>query len=270
MNAIIKYPRTQHIEGSRVQPGDEDLDSVPVSQLAGAHVVIEEKLDGANAGLSFADTGELLLQSRGHYLTGGARERHFHLFKTWASAHQSALHRVLGSRFVVYGEWLFAKHTVFYDSLPHYFLEFDVLDKRTGEFLSTPERHGLLEGLPITSVPVLQEGAMPDVQALRGLIGKSLYKTHSSSTRLTALASEHGLSVERIIKESDASDLAEGLYIKAEQDGQVVGRYKFIRKSFLTAVLAGDGHWLTRPILPNQLAPNVDIFAPVPPAPPAP
>ena len=264
MKAILKYPRTQHIEGSRVQPGDENLDSVPLSQLAEAHVVIEEKVDGANAGLSFDDSGELLLQSRGHYLTGGARERHFDLFKTWASAHRSALHRALGSSFVMYGEWLFAKHTVFYDALPHYFLEFDVLHKDSESFLSTPERRRLLQGLPVASVPVLREGPMPALEALRGLIKKSLYKTDSWSGRLAALAAEHGLSAERTLRETDESDLSEGLYIKAEKDGRVVGRYKFIRKSFLTAVLEGDGHWLARPILPNQLAPQVDIFAPAP------
>jgi hypothetical protein len=31
---MYKYPRTPHIEGSRLQPGDEDLDSVPFSAIA--------------------------------------------------------------------------------------------------------------------------------------------------------------------------------------------------------------------------------------------
>ena len=74
MNAIRKYPRTRHLAGSKLQPGDEDLDAVPMSALAGRHVVIEEKMDGANSGMSFSADGEFLLQSRGHYLTGGPRE----------------------------------------------------------------------------------------------------------------------------------------------------------------------------------------------------
>jgi hypothetical protein len=56
-----KYPRTPHIQGSREQPGDEDLDSVPFSALANEYVVIEEKVDGANAALSFDAQGQLLL-----------------------------------------------------------------------------------------------------------------------------------------------------------------------------------------------------------------
>ncbi len=74
MQQIFKYPRTQHIEGSRLQPGDEDLESVRFTDISDNHLVIEEKVDGANCGISFSYDGKLLLQSRGHYLTGGYRE----------------------------------------------------------------------------------------------------------------------------------------------------------------------------------------------------
>ena len=74
---IIKYPRTPHLAGSRLQPGDEDLSQVPFSCLAGRRLTVEEKVDGANSAVSFGPEGQLLLQSRGHYLTGGWRERHY-------------------------------------------------------------------------------------------------------------------------------------------------------------------------------------------------
>ena len=44
----------------------------------------------------------------------------------------------------MYGEWLYAKHTVYYDALPHYFLEFDIYDKEQAIFLSTKKRKELL------------------------------------------------------------------------------------------------------------------------------
>ena len=81
MIQILKYPRTQHIEGSRKQEGDEDLDSAPFSEIANRHIVIEEKMDGANSGISFSDDGELLLQSRGHYLNGGPSKDILHYSK---------------------------------------------------------------------------------------------------------------------------------------------------------------------------------------------
>ena len=34
---IIKYPRTPHLEGSRLQPGDEDLSQVPFSYIKGKY-----------------------------------------------------------------------------------------------------------------------------------------------------------------------------------------------------------------------------------------
>ena len=153
---LHKYPRTRHLEGSRLQPGDEDLEAAPFRAVAGRNLVVEEKVDGANCGISFTPEGELLLQSRGHYLTGGLRERHFNLLKQWAQVHARAFCDRLGPRYVVYGEWLSAKHTVFYDALPHYFLEFDVLDTETGQFLSTPRRRELLAGLAVVSVPVIE------------------------------------------------------------------------------------------------------------------
>ncbi len=81
MDQIRKYPRTQHIIGSRLQPGDEGFIAAGFEAIAGRHVVMEEKLDGANAAISFDADGDLLLQSRGHYFTGGPAERHFALLK---------------------------------------------------------------------------------------------------------------------------------------------------------------------------------------------
>jgi hypothetical protein len=255
-----KYPRTPRLEGSRLQPGDEDLDAVPFARITGRFLVVEEKCDGANCGLRFDADGRLWLQSRGHFLTGGEREKHFHLFKQWANTHSAALRPVLGSRYLLFGEWLYAKHTIFYDHLPHYFLEFDVLDTETGDFLSTQRRQALLTGLPIVSVPVLRTGPAHCLEELMALIGPSLYKSAAWRERLTQIAQERGLDTERVWKETDRSDAMEGLYIKVEEDGRVVERYKYIRPSFLTSVLDSGGHWLKRPIVPNQLRHGVDLF----------
>src|SRR5262245_12796577 len=137
MLTIHKYPRTHHIEGSRFQPGDEDLNGIPFQDIAGRFLVCEEKYDGAKSGLRFDTDGRLWLQSLCHFLTGGVREKHFNLFKQWAHTHAQTLHNVLQDRYVMYGEWLYARHTIFYDTLPHYFLEFDVLDLHEHQFLST-------------------------------------------------------------------------------------------------------------------------------------
>jgi hypothetical protein len=158
---LKKYPRTRHLETSRFQHGDHDLEAVPFKEVQGRFMVVEEKIDGANCGVSFDDQANLLLQSRGHYLVGGPRERHFNLLKTWAAAHAEDLYLALGERYVMYGEWMYAKHTVFYDRLPHYFMEFDIYDRERDVYLSTARRRELLRGLKIASVAVLWEGRPP-------------------------------------------------------------------------------------------------------------
>jgi len=260
MEQIYKYPRTHHIQGSRLQPGDEDLDSVPFRAIQNQYVVVEEKVDGANAAISFTANGAIRLQSRGHYLTGGPREKHFNLFKQWANTHAAAFWEVLGSRFILFGEWLYAKHTVFYDALPHYFLEYDVLDLEKQVFLSTNSRQGLLAGLPLVSVPVLFSGQLSSYQQLLGLQGKSHYQTSEHLERFRQICQEKGLDVELSLKQTDQSSLMEGLYIKVELDDTVTARYKYVRSGFLTTILQSDGHWLNRPIIPNILRSEVDLF----------
>jgi len=263
MNPIQKYPRTPHLEGSRLQPGDEDLSQVPFACIKDRHIVVEEKIDGANTAISFDPEGGLLLQSRGHYLTGGYRERHYNFLKQWANVHQDALFEVLGTRYIMYGEWMYAKHTVYYDALPHYFLEFDILDRDTGIFLDTHSRHEMLRNLPVISVPVLAEGKFRSREELVSLLGKSNYITENKPEALRQTCRRLGLDEERQCRETDASDLMEGLYIKIEENGQVVDRMKYVRASFLQTVDSSPTHWLDRPIVPNGLRlPLEDLYLP--------
>jgi hypothetical protein len=259
MTPIRKYPRTHHLAGSNVQPGDDDLDAVPLSALEGRHVVVEEKMDGANCGVSFGPGGELRLQSRGHYLTGGPREKQFALLKQWAGALADRLLDRLADRYVVYGEWLYAKHSVYYDALPHYFLEFDVLDTGTGAFLDTPRRAALLAGLPVAPVRVLYAGPFPGGDALRALVGPSHFVTAEAPERFRDEVARLGWDVDRAVRQTDLSGRMEGLYVKAEEGGAVTGRYKFVRPEFLQTVVA-DGHWQDRPLVPNRLADGVSLF----------
>ncbi len=256
---IWKYPRTHHLAGSRLQPGDEDLSQLPYETLPVGRLVVEEKLDGANAALSFSPDGTLRLQSRGHYLTGGGREKHFAFFKAWADCHRAVFWERFAARFVVYGEWLYAKHTIFYDELPHYFLEFDVLDRETGQFLSTAQRRALLAELPIVSVPVLWEG--DDRPPLSRLITRSRYKSSAWRDRLALAAAEQALDPDLVARQTDPADNAEGLYVKVERADEVILRCKLIRATFLTSVIESGSHWLSRPILPNRLRADVDLFA---------
>lgn len=265
MSEFHKYVRTPHIQGSRLQQGDHDLEEVPLDELINKYLVIEEKIDGANSGISFSEDGELQLQSRGHYLRGGPRERHFDMFKQWTACHRETLFRVLGSRYVMYGEDMFATHTIFYDALPHYFMEFDILDTKTDTFLSTEERRKLIvsggAGDIVHSVLVLHDGvytklSLRDLGDLTRLVTKSNFITDDRSYSLASAALAAGVSPIDTMKRTDMDPLMEGLYIKWEEGGTVMGRYKYIRPSFTSSILDQDTHWHERPIIHNALVPG--------------
>lgn len=262
---LQKYPRTAHLQGSRLQKGDSTHDQVQLKTLAGLYAVIEEKLDGANSGLSFSEGAELRLQCRGHYLVGGGSERQFNLFKPWAYAHEAWLMEKLEDVLVLYGEWMYAKHSVFYDRLPHYFCEFDIYDRRAEHFLSTKRRHALLKGGPVLSVPVLYEGPMPtDPKQLWKLVFHSLAKSRNWRDEFTAAVEREKLPYGLTWKQTDKSDKSEGLYLKIEDDEKVLARYKLVRSDFTQTILDSGSHHNHRPILPNMLAQGVDLYAQTP------
>ena len=228
----------------------------------GTRMVIEEKIDGANAALSYSDHLDQRLQSRGHYLAGGAREGQFNLFKQWATTHDGTLMDRLENRFTLYGEWCFARHSQFYDALPHYFLEFDILDRETGIFLSTPARRDLLSGLPVTPVPVLANDWPGSERELTDLIGPSLYRTPDWRIAFARAAEFTGVAPDLALAECGTNaDLMEGLYLKIEKNGETVGRYKWVREEFVQTIIESGIHWSQRPMIRNGLAPGIDIFA---------
>lgn len=251
-----KYDRTRHIRGSRFQHGDDDLEAVPWEDLAGKNLVVEEKVDGSQIGISFEDQ-RLMLQSRGHYLRGGPREIQFNLLKQWATSKTEDLYCILEDRYVMFGEWMYACHTMFYDALPHYFMEFDVYDRDTNLYLDTPSRMQLLAPLNLQSVLVLKSGKFSKLKELQSLIIRSNFVTDQRNENYvkSARAAYPEKTDEEILAKLDKNDTMEGLYVKWEEGGYVRGRYKFVRESFISSIAGQEEHWHDRPIVPNCLTP---------------
>jgi hypothetical protein len=70
MTDFFRFPHTPHIAwlASGVPRDDKVLSPGEVAELLAGDVVIEEKLDGANLGLSVSQDGVLRAQNRGQYL----------------------------------------------------------------------------------------------------------------------------------------------------------------------------------------------------------
>ncbi len=262
MEQIFKYPRTRHLEGSKQQLGDGDLNFVKLDDIKGKYLILEEKVDGANCGISFSSDGKMYLQSRGHFLNGGYGERQFDLFKLWAGCFESQLRCLLGDQYVMYGEWLYAKHTVFYDKLPHYFMEFDIFDKKEQCFYSTRKRKEILNNAPfIRSVRVLAEGTFETVNAIEKWIGPSLFISDKQEQNFLTQCQKSGTDSTLAIRQTDLTGIMEGIYIKVEDGDYVTDRLKFVRGTFLNTILDSESHWVNRPIIANCLADGVDLYA---------
>merc|ERR1712224_797920 len=112
-NGFFKFPRTQH-----------------VFNTGGTAVVrAEEKVDGANLGLSLTTAYEVRVQNRSHYVSAQSHTQ-FKPLAGWLDEHSWALCQLLEPEVeILFGEWVAMTHTCSYDKLPGYFLAFDLYNK---------------------------------------------------------------------------------------------------------------------------------------------
>jgi len=250
---LRRYPRTPHLEGSTAFD-DDDL-QLSFAALAGRHLVVSEKIDGVNGAVSFTSEGRLLLQSRSRFLGYDLPQQGVYAgFVDWAVENEDRLWPVLGTRYVMFGEWLAAKHVVFYDALPAAFVELDVLDTMTDTFLGTERRRTLLRGLPLVGAPVLAAGQFQALSELLPFLGPSRFKTPGWRDELLfAIAEAEVSDAERFVRETDPSDDMEGLYLKVEEGGIVTARAKFVRPGYRPGFSTSNATWQRSRTVKNRV-----------------
>ena len=222
--------------------------------------MVEEKVDGTGVSIFFDDDLSLKIWHRGSPATG----KEFNRLYDWADAHHDQLFDLLDQRFILFGEWMYLKHSIFYDNLPsydgyaaypYYFLESDMFDKRGHIWLATSGRQALLSNYPfIKSVPILKSFRPQTLKEVTSLIDKSAFQTNRWGDILetkVALATHLDLDMEQVLKETDQSSLMEGLYIKHENDRHVVGRYKYVRHEFVQTIIKSGTHYKDRTMIAN-------------------
>lgn len=240
-----KYPKTLHLQGSK---GIQDPDQIPLRDLS--YIVVEEKLDGSEVSLYFPK-GEDRLQI--FHRNNPVQGIEFDLLKKWAYSHLYLLKNILKNRYVLFGEWMYSKHTEFYDRLPSYFFAYDVRDSENKIWLSTRKRKDLLSPFNLNHVPILYQGSSSGLESLQDLIAPSKFKSDELEFSLKETCKTLSLDVDLVKKTSDLSKFPEGLYIKEETEEETIGWYKWIRPEFLNLILNNKTHWKERPFLPNSL-----------------
>lgn len=239
---FVKYPRTPHLFGSKGTDDDKHLGEQESSEfIAEPSLIVEEKIDGTNVGIHFTQDGRMKLQCRGHEITEGMHPQ-YDLFKQWTAARSLTLEELLEDRFILYGEWLYARHSVHYRALSHYFFEFDIYDKQTEQFLDLANRMGMLEGTGIETVPVLHQGTAT-ADELWSMIGPSAFDAHFDNP---------------VTRQPD--NRMEGLYLRTECDGVVTGRAKLVRPEFVEKIKQSE-HWQHQAMVPNLLRDGADIWS---------
>ncbi len=218
-----RFPHTPHLAwlGEGTPREDKILSEDEAAAFLTHEVIVEEKIDGANLGLSTDEDGELLTQNRGSWLSSDSAHPQFQSLWSWLAPRRGALIDVLWPDLVLFGEWCAAVHSVPYDALPGWFLGFDVFDRSVDRFWSTPRRNEILDRLGLHCVPHLARGRF-GVNDLVNLMTRS-----------------------RV-----GSSPMEGVYIRTASERWLESRAKLVRAEFAQAI---DTHWRRAPLRRNQL-----------------
>jgi atypical dual specificity phosphatase len=110
---------------------------------------------------------DILVQNRSHRIDPFDAHHllhpQFRPLAAWLRRHAPALRRILGrdaqfpDRFVLFGEWVVARHSIGYTRLPDRFVAFDLLDRATGLWASRKMLTRALDGSGIAQVPLIEE-----------------------------------------------------------------------------------------------------------------
>ena len=220
---FYKFPSTPYIvtPTSSVSRNDKILIEAEKNRFLSSEITVEEKIDGTNLGISFDRNGVLHLQHRGSYIEAPYLGQ-WEILPLWLDYWRDSLFDVLLDRYIIFGEWCYLTHSIFYDSLPDWFLAFDIFDKQLGCFLSTNRRNNIITEIGVKKVPVIAKGIF-SLPELYSFINKSHYGSY----------------------------LMEGLYLRKDNGGKLLQRAKYVRSSFSQSI---DSHWTKQKSKKNQLS----------------
>ena len=217
--SFFRFPHTPHLIwlGEGTPRDDKVLSASEVEAFLSRHLIVEEKVDGANIGISISVFGELQVQNRGQYLVEPF-DGQFEKLNNWLPPRYDHLFDALGADLILFGEWCAARHSIGYDQLPDWFLAFDVYDQQAKRFFSTQRRNELARQLGLCTVPQLAEGRF----TLSRL--KALLDTHPSQYHDGPM---------------------EGIVLRTEEEKWLNARAKLVSARFTQSI---DEHWRKRTI----------------------
>ncbi len=139
----MKYPRTCHLPQS---PGGtrDDRRLSSLDSFRGRTLILSEKLDGSN----------VCLQADACYARSHGQAPTHPSFDAFKAFHAQVQGRI-GANVQLFGEWLYAKHSIHYTKLTNYFMLFGVRDTSKMRWASWAEVELWAEEIGVPTVPVL-------------------------------------------------------------------------------------------------------------------
>lgn len=231
MSSFFRYPHTPHLAWMGKDPPRDDkvLSREEARRLLSQEVIVEEKLDGANLGISLSSNGKLLFQNRGQYLEAPFTGQ-FSRLNGWVMQQEQVLLEMLTPGIVLFGEWLAARHSIAYEHLPDWFIAFDVYESTEGKFWSAAQRDVFAHeiGLPVAPCVLRGKTRLEDLQALAA-------KSRSSFGTMAL----------------------EGLIVRHDGNRFNEWRVKLVRPDFTQAI---EQHWRSRAMEWNQIDPDEILY----------
>lgn len=216
-----KYEKTKRLQVPQFDvPGKISLDKNELSNLLGAEVIIEEKFDGANTGIIRHKNG-FHLQKRGS-LVAQSEHAQFQYFHAWAWQQKYEQIMDLPKNYIVYGELLYAVHSIFYDRLPEYWICFEVWNG--SRYLDRTEKENFCAKHGFVCVPLLARG----------------FFTPSELGKMIPEKSAYGETCEGIVVKR---------YRKKKKE-RMIG--KIVRPEFIKQI-EENGHWMHQQMRKNLL-----------------
>jgi len=186
-------------------------------------IIVEEKLDGANIGISLDPTGKPRVQNRGSYLIEPYNGQ-FSRLPSWLAINAESLEKALKKQVILFGEWCAAKHSIEYTSLPDLFLLFDVYDLTEKRFWSVFRRDALATSVGLETVPKVEV----ECGSLRVL-------TTQLEEKKSKFSNEH----------------LEGFVFRVDCGLWNIERAKLVRQDFTQSI---EEHWSKKRLTWNRLA----------------
>lgn len=208
MSTLYKYPRTYHFSWS---PGlvndDRVIESLDAFQ--GRRVIASNKVDGENCNL-YSDA-----------IHARSLDSKHHDSRNWVKSFWGGIKHQIPEGWRICGENLYAKHSIYYDNLPSYFMGFSVWDEEN-YCLSWDDTLTFFEKLSIIPVQTIFDGVFNE-EKLKSLVDADILNGQEGFVVRTADGFNYKDFSKRVVK--------------------------YVRKGHVQT----STHWSTEKIIPNKL-----------------